>query len=797
MGRSFEEGEGEDGSDRESENSEEFRNRIKGKYPELEAVNQADADPDQQHDPQDRTRLEAPESAGSVGDNELETLRRDLNDKYPISEKDEPSQGRGEEVSARDEIEGGNERPEQPRPEDVREPSQNGHDQPDGPASEGTQQARESETSATEESRVLQRLEAGPSEREADRGDGGPAQARTPGLTEREAEARLPVEHERATANEADEREQRPGADDLTARREADGTAGRRADGAARLDVEPTLGSATNRPEGESPTESVRVRSTLGEFQERKGGRPSEGSKLVPDLPDERGREGGEKPRVQGPTDSDVGSQMPRDAPERAPVDHHALSVTDTKEHRERVVVSTLVGEGRERASFAIPRNQVEDATGEKLEKGKEYEIGFRIEGTGELRTRHLERGEKRIFLSVSREARPDNLRFGEKYEIELLSVKERRDFKAMDARAEGPVVKVSRTYMESRGFQVGEEARSEKWVIDFQFRNLSSPDSAPARYFGTFDTKADELRLRVGGAGVKAGDVLRLEGAKKYGIGDFIKEFDAHKGDSMKNVGLRSEKGRLSMEVEGRRFALNEPHLDTRALKAILTANIESSGKPIRFQFDGEKVSPRLFRDSQVVGVRLDNGLAIDYDKGGGETRTFRLLDRFDKDLLVGKIRPVSSPGSGDGRYTFECDPSVGQQIRARLATMNGIQQFSRGKGDISEELQRHMLSISGLWEEIADHGYDDKHEGCFRRGPDSLQRLKASGELYHVELKWLEKLNEREYADARVQAKSYLKKYPFYRGERVTGAYISTLDWDADSTKLTLDTERVWPEN
>ena len=103
-------------------------------------------------------------------------------------------------------------------------------------------------------------------------------------------------------------------------------------------------------------------------------------------------------------------------------------------------------------------------------------------------------------------------------------------------------------------------------------------------------------------------------------------------------------------MEVDGRNFALKEPRLDARGLRAILSAKIESTIRPIRFTFDGERVTAKLSDDSRIIGLKSEHGLAVKYDKGGGAIRTFRLFDKFDAGVLSGRIRLILSPERRQG---------------------------------------------------------------------------------------------------------------------------------------------------
>ena len=337
-----------------------------------------------------------------------------------------------------------------------------------------------------------------------------------------------------------------------------------------------------------------------------------------------------------------------------------------TEAPESRSIVSTLRGEGSTNPRFFIAKRLIEEATGVELENGKEYELRGRIEGIGDFKMRHVERGEPHVYVHVPKEEQSDKMKFGEKYVIEFDSVRERREYNVLGT-VVGSTVKVPGASVERMGFR-DVKSPSERTVVDFRVSNLSTPNEPARRYFATYNPKADELQLRVRRGGARPGDVLRVEQVKEYGKGDFVRDFEAHKGDALKNVELRLEKGGLLMEVDRRRFSLNEPRIDTFGLKATLSAKLESSGKFIRFQFDGEKVSPKLFRDSRIISFELEHGLAIKYDKGGNEIRTFRLFDKFDGKILLGKLRLMSSPREEDGEYLAEADSWLEGHVRARF---------------------------------------------------------------------------------------------------------------------------------
>ncbi len=393
----------------------------------------------------------------------------------------------------------------------------------------------------------------------------------------------------------------------------------------------------------------------------------------------------------------------------------------------------------------------------------------------------------------MPKEVRSSDLRFGEKHRLEIRSVEQRREFRVENAKAAGPTVKISRASIESWGLSSRAKAQNERRVVDLHFSNVSRPELATKRFFAVFDPRKEELNLRIRKPGGRAGDVIRLEEKKEYTIEAFLQDFTKRRIDALSNVTLRTQNERLEIKVDGRIFPLSRPRLDARGLKAILSARIGREGVPIRFTFDGEKARMTLFDDCPVICLREENGLAIRYDRGGGASRTFRLLDRFTRELLDNRVRLVAVPETEHGTFSLIADTWLGAHVRDRFARCSGYVFLSQ-KGDVSEEICRYALTLTSFWREIADHPYNTSTAGGSRRtGPDSLQRLSSSGELFYFEFKWWSGQQASSDGEARRQAEHYLKRFPTYQGEKIEGVFIGLLDWNVKSDKLEFHVERA----
>lgn len=118
------------------------------------------------------------------------------------------------------------------------------------------------------------------------------------------------------------------------------------------------------------------------------------------------------------------------------------------------------------------------------------------------------------------------------------------------------------------------------------------------------------------------------------------------------------------------------------------------------------------LSDDSPVVGVKLENGLAITYRQRRDATRTFRLFDKFESELLLGGMELTSAPERGEGGYVDEADDWLVQYARNRFAQIDCKEWRVRENGDVSEVIARRTLSLSGEWAEVADHPIANKGE-------------------------------------------------------------------------------------
>jgi len=435
---------------------------------------------------------------------------------------------------------------------------------------------------------------------------------------------------------------------------------------------------------------------------------------------------------------------------------------------------------------FNLLNSKVEKIFGVAFEEGKKYEFNVRIESVGEFHAHHVQRKNIAFVIEVPHRF-TDRVKEGEAHKLTIDSVVEQPKLRAVSAR-DGVSLRISWTDVEAFGIDRRTKREHGRTATEFQLQNLSKPEN-PKRYFSSHEAKSS-YQFLVGNRGAREGDVFRLVEARKYGIADFVKDFDVHGSPETRNLKLNMQRGRLSLEVDRQTIQFQQWHLTAFGNKVLLSATPKGWEREIRFRFDGENIESKFDRYSQlnwIKGTRY--GIEISYSPDSRrEIRYRRSLSEFDGSMIVDNVTLVSRPEYDGGPFPFTVAPAAQEYVRFRLGATEKYRGYMFEKGRVSEELQRHLVSSTGQWDEIATHPT--------RYGPDSLQRSKASKELYYFEFKWEQsKSIEGTRADAIAQAIRDFHNRPVHQGEPVTGAYIGMLDWDGDGIgKFYL--EKVWPK-
>lgn len=439
---------------------------------------------------------------------------------------------------------------------------------------------------------------------------------------------------------------------------------------------------------------------------------------------------------------------------------------------------------------FGIPKRAFREATGKVMKAGKEYTIEGRIQGIGHFKVNHFE-SEKttrssKVNLILGQEAN-GKLKPRERYSVVIESIHERRDFRVIGKRND---VKISRSSIGSLGLDA--RSRDKNEIREIRVRNLSRPNAPVTRYFVILRPEGYKAPLRIEMSESRRGETVRLS-PRRYVMRQFVNDFNSYKPESLKNVNLSFNKTHVTMAVDGKNVILREPRLEAFSSQAKMTANIEATGRRIIFYFDGTKINARLFRFYGIQSVKAsDSGLEISYSKAENETRTFLMrFNRFDRSTLVGNVTMVSSPHTGNESYHFRVTPRLQRYVESKLIQFRedlGKYGHRTQKGNISEEIQHHLLSLIPGWEKIAEHPFNTapNADPARKSGPDALYRRRKSGGLHLVEFKW--DLGHDGYSSGSKQMRGYLSKYPEYKGEKIVQGYIGILSWDTRSRDMFL---------
>lgn len=191
------------------------------------------------------------------------------------------------------------------------------------------------------------------------------------------------------------------------------------------------------------------------------------------------------------------------------------------------------------------------------------------------------------------------------------------------------------------------------------------------------------------------------------------------------------------------------------------------------------------FFKDHPIESITMSGRiLEVSYRNDGIRAFCF-YLDKFAESDLKDGIDVQPDPSGAPGAWECTVSQELGRLIRSRLTATAGTGRWSRERGDISEVIQAHILSLTGEWEEILLHLQSESPiRDSHLKGPDVTARSRATGRLYHFELKWWVRRTREAEFHARHQARAYMAAYPRHKGEAIAGAMIGILDWDEWTT-------------
>lgn len=472
-----------------------------------------------------------------------------------------------------------------------------------------------------------------------------------------------------------------------------------------------------------------------------------------------------------------------------------------------KTVPIVLAGKWESRgAYFLMRKSKFEELTGTKLEVGKTYEIHYRIEGIGGTWKRfsqtenHATRPS--IYLGIGQSFR-DKLHLGARYDVTVDHVTDKRCLRVTKTH-QGPAFRIYRHYIGSMGYDNPQVRQEKNPVVEIGVRNLSSRNQREVKCYTTlrFDSHKPSYNvcmILVKGLGAKFGDIMEVQYVKRHSMNDFAQIFNSHRPKNLENVTLSLSGRKLTMEVDKNEIYLQNPRLSTNKLEVCLRAEIEHTKKPIFFWYDGNTARARFNQKSLVRNMNaVDSGIDISYRRTERYMPTFRFrTDKFDVSKYHEEIRLVSTPEYNGDSFVFRVSPKLQEIVKSRINAASGAFEARCVKGDISEEIQRYLLSTLGQWKELEYHPFDHiwRTNESKKRGPDSVQRSSITGGLSYFELRWSTDAYQA-YFSCRKQALRDLQKWPAYKGEPVKMAHVGTLEWDVRKSELNFYLREAAPE-
>ncbi len=428
------------------------------------------------------------------------------------------------------------------------------------------------------------------------------------------------------------------------------------------------------------------------------------------------------------------------------------------------------------------------------------YVFSVSLKGIGSFSVSHLEGPADNFYLHIPKRLNA-NLQAGKKYWVEIHSVEVKRLRYNVHKSSHGAELTVHRTNLELLGLRRTGSLKQQKVVLQFTGTNVTRSNPTSRNHlFRSYELGSASIDLRVGRLGAKYGDMFEFNEITPFEVADLVRAFNEHKPDYLENTSLILRPKALVLLVDAKEIVLARPHLTTNKLEVALRAEIASTSKPIKFQFDGEKITPRFLQDWPIHRMNATPyGLEIAYSLSKNNARVFRLnFEKFDAGVIRGKLKVISRPENGEGVYLVEVADDFRRSVEFRIAAARGRSYYEcrYEKGDISEEIQRYLVETTGLWDEVAYHPLDKTwraHESR-KLGPDSLQRHKVSHKLHYFEFKWDWNWELTHHA-AEFQAIKYVLAQPTYKGEKVAGAHIGILRWDIEKTRFDFHLSRAWP--
>ncbi len=227
------------------------------------------------------------------------------------------------------------------------------------------------------------------------------------------------------------------------------------------------------------------------------------------------------------------------------------------------------------------------------FEKGQVYDISGEIQGNYHFTTRHLASDGRypKISITAPKESLPES-NSGAAYRIQVDKTELARSL-TVGRQSDQPVIRIHERMLEAWGLK-RDGIEDKKSVVEFVIRKSDS-DHPTKRMFAQYDQVSNRMHVMVSGLGLKKGDNVEFLSANKYTMDGFLKDFDSKKPNSFEGARLQRDRDSLALVGNDTRVLIKNPQLHAYRSRVVLEGVLESTRRPIRFEFDGNRITARV----------------------------------------------------------------------------------------------------------------------------------------------------------------------------------------------------------
>lgn len=227
------------------------------------------------------------------------------------------------------------------------------------------------------------------------------------------------------------------------------------------------------------------------------------------------------------------------------------------------------------------------------FEKGQVYDISGEIQGNYRFTTRYLASDGRypKISITVPRETLTES-KSREAYRIQVDRIELARSL-SVGRQSDQPVIRIHERILEAWGLK-RDGLADKKSVVEFVIR-IGDSEHHTRRMFAQYDQVSDRMHVMVSGLGLKKGDSVEFLSANKYTIDGFLKDFGSKKPNSFEGVRLLRDRDSLALALDDTRILIENPELHAYRSRAVLEGVFESTRRPVRFEFDGNRITSRI----------------------------------------------------------------------------------------------------------------------------------------------------------------------------------------------------------